>query len=76
MNEQGENDVSDWSYGETLISEGYFTEYAKELAHDIGLVRDDGKWSHDHIDWEAAASELLHDYTEIDIGGGTYLVRC
>ena len=31
---------------------------------------------HNHIDWESAANELLHDYTNIDIGGETYLVRC
>lgn len=74
-NEQGENEVSDWSHGETLIDEGYFTEYAKELAYDIGAVQGDERWPHNHIDWEAAAGELMHDYTEIDIGGETYLVR-
>ena len=75
-NEQGENEVSDWSHGETLISEEHFTEYARELAYDIGAVRIDERWPLNHIDWEAAADELLHDYTEIDIGGKTYLVRC
>lgn len=76
VNEQGENDVPDWTYGETLISEGHFTEYARELAHDIGAVQGARGWPLRHIDWEAAAAELLHEYTEIDIGGGTYLVRC
>lgn len=74
-NEQGENEVSDWRYGETLIDEEHFTEYAKELAHDIGAVQGDERWPLNHIDWEAAADELLHDYTKIDIGGETYLVR-
>lgn len=76
VNEQGENEVSDWSHGETLIAEEHFTEYAMELAHDIGAVQIDERWPHNHIDWEAAANELLHDYTNIDIGGETYLVRC
>lgn len=80
VNEQGEDYVPDWRHGETLIAEGHFTEhateYAKELAHDIGAVQGAGDWPVNHIDWESAASELLHDYTEIDIGGSTYLVRC
>lgn len=75
-NEQGENDVSDWTYGETLIDERYFEEYAKELAYDIGALRGNEQWPHNHIDWESAADELLHDYTEIVIGDRTYLVRC
>lgn len=74
-NEQGENYVPDWTYGETLIAERYFTEYAMELAHDIGAVQANEQWPHNHIDWESAASELLHDYTEIDIGDRTYLAR-
>lgn len=75
-NDKGESYVPDWRYGETLIAEEHFTEYAMELAHDIGAVQIDERWPHNHIDWEAAANELLHDYTNIDIGGETYLVRC
>ena len=75
-NEQGENDVSDWSHGETLIAEEHFTEYARELAYDIGALQGNEQWPHNHIDWEAAADELQRDYTEINIGGETYLVRC
>lgn len=74
-NEQGENYVPDWRYGETLIDEQNFVEYAKQLAYDIGALQGNEKWPHNHIDWEAAAGELMHDYTEIDIGGETYLVR-
>lgn len=74
-NEQGENYVPDWTYGDTLIAERYFTEYAMELAHDIGAVQANEQWPHNHIDWESAASELLHDYTEIVIGDRTYLAR-
>lgn len=74
-NEQGENEVSDWRYGETLIDERYFEVYARELAYDIGAVQANEQWPHNHIDWESAASELLHDYTEIVIGDRTYLAR-
>ena len=74
-NEQGENYVPDWTYGETIIDEQHFEAYARELAYDIGALRGNEQWPHNHIDWEAAASELLNDYTEIDIGDRTYLVR-
>lgn len=75
-NEQGEDYVPDWRHGATLIAERYFTEYAMELAHDIGAVEADERWPYNHIDWESAAAELLYDYTRFDIGGETYLVRC
>lgn len=75
-NEQGGNYVPDWTYGETLIDERYFEEYAKELAYDIGALRGNEQWPHNHIDWESAASELRYDYTKIDIGDITYLARC
>ena len=74
-NEQGENYVPDWTYGETIIDERHFEAYARELAYDIGALRGNEQWPHNHIDWESAASELRHDYTDIDIGGRTYLVR-
>lgn len=76
VNAQGEDYVPDWTYGETLISEGHFTEYARELAHDIGAVQGARGWPLNHIDWEAAADELRRDYAEIDIGGKTYQARC
>lgn len=65
----------DWSHGETLILESHFEDYAQELAEDIGAVNKDAKWPNNHIDWEAAADELKQDYTEVDFGGETYLMR-
>lgn len=75
-NKWGENYVPDWRYGATLIDERYFTEYAEELAYDIGALQGNEQWPHNHIDWESAASELAYDYTRFDFGGETYLVRC
>ena len=64
----------DW-YPLTLIRESYFTEYAEELAKDIGAISRDLEWPLDHINWEAAADELRIDYTEVDFDGVTYLTR-
>ena len=61
--------------GVYFIDEDYFEDYARELAHDIGVISDDYAWPACHIDWEAAANELRMDYTEVDFDGQTYLVR-
>lgn len=64
----------DW-YPVTLIHGRYFVKYAQELAEDCGMVADDARWPNNHIDWEAAADELLQDYTIIDYDGETYYTR-
>jgi cell fate (sporulation/competence/biofilm development) regulator YmcA (YheA/YmcA/DUF963 family) len=68
-------DYGDWSYGETLIREDYFEDYARELAEDIGAIPKDSKWPCTCIDWEAAAEELKVDYTSVDFNGVTYYMR-
>jgi antirestriction protein len=65
----------DWPYGETLIRDSYFREYAEQLADDIGAVPDDAKWPLTHIDWEAAARELQYDYFPVDFDGVMYWIR-
>lgn len=70
-----ENSVPDWNYGEALIRETYFTEYAQQLAEDIGAVDPNADWPASYIDWEAAADALLIDYTAYDFGGVTYYAR-
>lgn len=71
--EQGAQYIADWAHGAILINEDYFTEYAKELAYDIGAVgRDDG-WPTNCIDWDEAAEELKQDYTELSFGGQVFL---
>jgi hypothetical protein len=64
----------DW-YPVTLIRDSYFTQYAQELAEDIGAVKADAQWPHTCIDWEHAARELQYDYTAVDIGDLTYWTR-
>lgn len=73
--DEGERYAEDWRHGATLISENYFTEYAQELAEDIGVLDRDARWPANHIDWEAAANELKIDYNEVDYDGVTYYVR-
>lgn len=71
-----EADVSpDWIYGETLIRDSYFTEYAQELADDLCLYDRDYDWPHNFIDWDAAAEALHVDYFDVDFDGVTYWIR-
>ena len=65
----------DWTYGETLIRDSYFEDYARELAEDIGAIPKDAGWPAYCIDWERAASELQMDYTSVEFDGVTYWIR-
>lgn len=62
-------------YGAGLIRDTYFTEYAQELAEDIGAISKDLQWPLMHIDWEAAADALKMDYSPVDFDGVEYWVR-
>lgn len=58
----------------TLISEDYFTEYAKELIQDVGdLPRDIPSYL--EIDWDATAENIKVDYSTTEIEGATYYYR-
>lgn len=65
----------DWVYGEALIRDSYFQEYAQELAEDCGMVDGTAKWPMSCLDWAAAAEELKADYSDIDYDGITYWIR-
>lgn len=39
-------------------------QFAKETAENLGEWPDNEKWPHYCIDWEYAARELMHDYSE------------
>lgn len=71
---EGES-LEDWTYGVTLVRDTYFTEYAQELAEDIGAVPTENAWPLYCIDWEHAARELRMDYTALDFSGVTYWAR-
>lgn len=65
----------DWHYGETLILDSYFPEYAEQMAEDIGAIDRDAGWPACHINWEEAADALKMDYTEVSIRGYDYWIR-
>lgn len=71
---EGES-LADWQYGEALIRDSYFEDYARELAEDIGAIDPNASWPLSYIDWERAADALLMDYTSIEIDGTTYYGR-
>jgi hypothetical protein len=72
--EEGESSP-DWAYGETLIRDSYFEEYAQELAEDCGMVQRGLGWPNSCIDWKQAAEELQQDYSQIKFGDVTYWIR-
>lgn len=70
----------DWTYGEQLINEDYFTQYIEELIADCydmpkEVNSGDWPWRHITIDYEAAANEAKTDYMEVDFDGVTFLIR-
>ena len=74
--EEASEYAPDWHYGERIIHEDYFTQYAQELSDELSLG--DGamaRWPFTHIDWEAAAQALKQDYNEVEFEGVTYYIR-
>ncbi len=67
--------ASDWQYGEMLIRDSYFQEYAEELADDIGAIDSNATWPLTCIDWQQAARELQSDYSAVEFDGVTYWTR-
>lgn len=72
---EAEGYAADWQYGETLIRDSYFREYAMELAEGLGVIPAGLSWPCTCIDWDQAARELQMDYTAVDFDGVTYWVR-
>lgn len=78
VNEEGRSTfgAGDWdASGIILIEDGYFEDYARDLADDIGAIDSEYDWPLTHIDWPAAAASLQQDYSAIDYGGYTYWGR-
>lgn len=73
--DEAEGYMPDWKYGETLIRDSYFEDYARDLAADCGMIPKDVSWPCSCIDWERAARELQQDYTAFDFAGVTYWGR-
>jgi hypothetical protein len=60
---------------ETLISDAYFEDYARQLAEDVCEMPRDMGWPYRHIDWESAANALKIDYSSLEFEGVTYWLR-
>ena len=73
--EEAEDYSPDWKYGEALIRDSYFREYAEQLADDIGAIDRNASWPCNCIDWDEAARQLKQDYTSVDFDGVEYWVR-
>ena len=58
---QDQCDYGDWEHGATLINDNYFTEHAKQEAHEL-YGTDYDEWPYRCIDWDEAAEELQQDY--------------
>jgi hypothetical protein len=70
----------DWTYGEALIRESYFTDYIEQLINDCyempkELNSGEWPWRHVTVDYEEAAEEAKADYIDCDFDGVTYLIR-
>ena len=68
--------LPDWEYGETFISDGYFTDYAEETVEECGCIPADlPVWLANAIDWDKVADALKEDYMEFEFRGATYWAR-
>lgn len=71
---EAEGYAADWEYGEILIRDDYFTDYAREMLEDCNTIpRDLPSWV--EIDWEATARNVRMDYAAVDFDGVTYWIR-
>lgn len=67
---------SDFEYGEAIIREDYFTQYAEDFCKDCGLVPSDlSSLIEDNLDWDGIAEDLKQDYTSVEYDGDTYYIR-
>jgi hypothetical protein len=65
---------SDWTYGEQLIRDNYFTEYARQMLEDCGTIPSELPW-YVAVDWDKTADNIKVDYTYVDFNGVDYWIR-
>ena len=64
----------DYTYGESVIHEDYFTEYTEDLLKDCGYIPADlPEWI--VLDFEATAENVKVDYSQYQYMGDTYYIR-
>ena len=68
------DEIPEWRYGEALINDDHFVEYAQDLAEDLGMGRNQ-PWPYSCIDWDRAADDLKMDYSSCEYQGETYWFR-
>ena len=68
------NATSEWDFGATLISAGYFETYARQFAEEIGSHDTSASWPMNCIDWAQAAAQLQQDYSSVDFDGQEFFV--
>ena len=61
-------------YPSQLILDSHFTDYARELLDDCGVIPKDLP-AYVEIDWEATVKNIQGDYTSIELEGVTYWFR-
>jgi hypothetical protein len=72
--EEAEGYAPDWQYGEMLVRDSYFTDYARELLEDCGDIPKNLP-HYIEIDWDATARNIQQDYTSVEFDGVTYWIR-
>ena len=70
-----EDEITEFSFGETLIPNDDFTEYCKDMVEDCYNLKDVPDFIKDNINWEGVASDLGVDYSNVTYQGVSYLVR-
>lgn len=51
------------------------TDYAQQLAEDIGAINENATWPNNCIDWDQAVRELKFDYSFVRYEGTLYVFR-
>ena len=70
-----EDEISDFSFGETLIPEDDFTKYCEDMVNDCYDMKNVPSFVKYNINWEGVASDLEVDYSSVTYQGESFLVR-
>lgn len=70
-----EYNVSEFSFGATLIEDNEFEDYCRDLVNDCYDLGNVPTFIKDNINWSGIASDLSVDYSEVNYQGESYLVR-
>ena len=70
-----EDNISEFSFGATLIPVDDFTKYCEDMVNDCYDLGNVPRFIKDNINWDGVASDLSVDYSEINYQGLIYLYR-